>query len=67
MTLDKTNVLAPGDPNPQFKGVDLARSVAPHVNLVNVRVPNGVTPGPSVPVHMVYLGRPSNVVIIAIQ
>jgi hypothetical protein len=34
---------------------------------VNFRVPCGVTPGVAVPVHLTYLGRPSNEVTIAMQ
>jgi hypothetical protein len=34
---------------------------------VNFRVPAGITPGPAVPVHLTYLGRPSNEVMISLQ
>jgi uncharacterized protein (TIGR03437 family) len=34
---------------------------------VDFRVPNGLTPGPAVPVHLTYLGRPSNEVTIAVR
>ncbi len=34
---------------------------------VNFRVPNGVTPGPAVSVHLTYFGRSSNSVTMAIQ
>jgi uncharacterized protein (TIGR03437 family) len=34
---------------------------------VNFRVPSGVTPGPAIPVHLAYFGRPSNEVTIAAQ
>jgi uncharacterized protein (TIGR03437 family) len=34
---------------------------------VNFRVPGGVSPGSVVPVRLIYLGRPSNGVTIALQ
>jgi uncharacterized protein (TIGR03437 family) len=34
---------------------------------VNFRVPDGVSPGAAAPVHLTYLGRPSNEVTIAVQ
>jgi hypothetical protein len=34
---------------------------------VNFRVPNGVSPGPAVPVHLTYLGRTTNEVTIGVQ
>ena len=39
----------------------------PGYNQVNFRLPNGVRPGPDIPVHLTYLGRPSNEVTIAVQ
>jgi hypothetical protein len=40
---------------------------APGVNLVRVRIPTGITPGPAVRVRLTYLDRPSNEVTIAVR
>lgn len=39
----------------------------PDLDVVNMRMPSGVTPGDAVPVRLTYLSRPSNEVTIGVQ
>jgi len=40
---------------------------APGVYQVRVRIPSGITPGPSVRVRLTYLDRPSNAVTMGVR
>jgi len=53
----------------QVAGVTFFGSVPgyPGLDLINVRMPSGVAPGPVVQVRLTYLSRPSNVVTIGVR